>query len=50
MHEIESKGLIQPLIVVMTGGKSAGIMVEQVDVQSEDRRSSACLHGSVLCF
>ena len=28
VQEVESKGLIQPLIVVMTGGKSAFIMVD----------------------
>ena len=28
MDEVQSKGLVQPLIVVMAGGKSAGIMVD----------------------
>ena len=28
MEEIESKGILQPMIVVMSGGKSRGIMVD----------------------
>ena len=28
MEEIESKGILQPMIVVMSGSKSGGIMVD----------------------
>ena len=39
MQKVQSKGLIQPLIVVMTRGKSAGIMVDSkfiCKVKTED--------------
>ena len=44
MQEVQSKGLIQPLIVVMTGGKSAGKMVDSkfiCKVKMEDEVLSA---------
>ena len=28
MEEVESKGILQPIMVVMSGGKSVGIMVD----------------------